>query len=60
MTGSPLNMAKRIQFNLDVEAIDTLDVMKNLTKMVMPIFWVEEQLAVDTAVTDEIKESLYL
>ncbi|KAL5276348.1 Snmp1 family protein [Megaselia abdita] len=60
ITGSPLNMAKRIQFNLDVEPIDTLDVMKNLSRMVMPMFWVEEQLAVPTAITDKIKGSLYL
>lgn len=60
MTGSPLNIAKRLQFNLDVEPIDSVDVMKNLTKMVMPLFWVEEQLALDNEITDKIKSSLFL
>lgn len=60
MTGSPLNIAKRLQFNLDVEPVDMVDVMKDLKKMVMPLFWVEEQVAVDSEITDTIKSSLFL
>lgn len=60
MTGKPLNLAMRIQYNLDVEPIENLEVMKNLTKLIMPLFWVEEQLSANETFTNEIKQKLYL
>lgn len=60
MTGSPLNIAKRLQFNLDVEPVAMVDVMKDLRRMVMPLFWVEEQVGVDSDITDKIKSALFL
>nr|CAH7722186.1 unnamed protein product [Callosobruchus chinensis] len=41
-TGSPLFARKRLQFNMPLEPIQKLDLFKNFTETVLPIFWIEE------------------
>lgn len=43
ITGSQINAAKRLQFNLDVVPIKEVESMKNLPEVVLPLFWVEER-----------------
>ncbi|XP_037942188.1 sensory neuron membrane protein 1-like [Teleopsis dalmanni] len=60
ISGTPLSVAKRIQFNLDVIPIEQLKVMQKLRPLVMPLFWVEESANLDGSFTDMIKKKIFL
>ncbi|XP_022900295.1 sensory neuron membrane protein 2-like [Onthophagus taurus] len=53
-TGSPLQGAKRMQFNMILRPIKAFDRTKNLKPSVLPLLWVEEGVAL----TDELIEKL--
>ncbi|XP_023303093.2 sensory neuron membrane protein 1-like, partial [Lucilia cuprina] len=59
ISGTPLSIAKRLQFNLDVEPIEELPVMSKLKPLVMPLFWVEEAVDLDKSFTDLIKSKVF-
>ncbi|KNC20910.1 hypothetical protein FF38_00324 [Lucilia cuprina] len=59
ISGTPLSIAKRLQFNLDVEPIEELPVMSKLKPLVMPLFWVEEAVDLDKTFTDLIKSKVF-
>lgn len=42
MTAAALSAAKRLQFNLDMEPVEEYPNMKDLRKVMFPLFWVEE------------------
>ncbi|KAL5279046.1 Snmp1.2 family protein [Megaselia abdita] len=54
-TGTPFNAAKRLQFNLEVEPVEQLDEMKKMRKLVQPMFWVQESVALNKTWTDMLK-----
>ncbi|KAJ6635575.1 Sensory neuron membrane protein 1 [Pseudolycoriella hygida] len=60
ITGSPVNAAKRLQFNLDVVPIPEVECMKNLPEVVMPLFWVEESAALNKTYVNILKYQLFL
>lgn len=60
MTGTPVSASKRLQFNLDVVSIPEVEIMKNMRKMVFPLFWIEEGVHLVKAFTDQMKNKLFL
>lgn len=60
ITGSPVNAAKRLQFNLEVVPVKEVDCMKNLPEMVLPLFWVEESAALNKTYVNILKYQLFL
>lgn len=54
-----MRAAKRLQLNVDVQPIDELEEMKNLRKLVLPIFWIEEGMALNKTWT-KLLDPLYM
>lgn len=60
MTGSPLSAAKRLQFNLDVKTIPSVELMKNMPNVIFPIFWIEESVEIPKDILNQLKYSIFL
>ncbi|KAK9871468.1 hypothetical protein WA026_012842 [Henosepilachna vigintioctopunctata] len=58
ITGTPLRLAKRVQFNMFLRAIEGVSVIENLTNSLLPLFWIEEGLELPDPFTDMIKKEL--
>ncbi|XP_044745604.1 sensory neuron membrane protein 2-like [Coccinella septempunctata] len=57
-SGVPLKVAKRVQFNMFLRAIEDVPMIENLTNALLPLFWVEESLILPDKYTDKIKKEL--
>lgn len=55
LTGAGLMAAKRMQFNLEVKPIPEIEWMKNMPEVILPLFWVQEGVALDREMTDQMK-----
>ncbi|XP_060519996.1 sensory neuron membrane protein 2-like [Cylas formicarius] len=57
ITGAPLKVMKRVQFNMFIRSIDGITALENVTHSLMPVFWIEESLTLPQSYLDAIKYS---
>lgn len=57
-TGSPVVARQKVQFNLAIVPLEEVEQMKNLPEVLLPIFWVEEGVALNKTYTNMIKHQL--
>ncbi|KAH1022223.1 hypothetical protein HUJ04_011651 [Dendroctonus ponderosae] len=55
LTGSPLSARKRLQFNMPLEPNPKVELFHNFTPTVLPIFWVEEAVDLNSTFTKPLK-----
>lgn len=51
--------AKRLQFSLEVKPIPEIEWMKSLPDVILPLFWVEEGVALGKEYTKKLKSQIY-
>lgn len=47
--------SKRMQFSLEVKPIPEIEWMKTMPEVILPLFWVQEGVALDKTMTDQMK-----
>ncbi|XP_045463768.1 sensory neuron membrane protein 2-like [Harmonia axyridis] len=57
-SGVPLKVAKRVQFNMFLRAIEDVATLENLTNAVLPLLWIEESLILPDKYTNKLKKEL--
>ncbi|XP_044258619.1 sensory neuron membrane protein 2-like [Tribolium madens] len=57
-SGAPLQVAKRVQFNMFIRAIEDITSIENVTNALVPIFWLEESMTLDDQYINIIKQTL--
>ncbi|XP_074041319.1 sensory neuron membrane protein 1 isoform X2 [Leptinotarsa decemlineata] len=55
ITGSPLSARKRLQFNMPLEPNQKVDLFKNFSATVIPVFWIEEGVDLNRTYTGQLK-----
>lgn len=60
VTGTPMNAAKRLQFNLEIVPIEEIPYMANVREMYYPLFWVEEGAALNKTYVNQVKNTVIL
>nr|QDD67778.1 sensory neuron membrane protein [Galeruca daurica] len=55
LTGGPVSAKKRLQFSMPLEPNQKVELFKNFTPTVIPIFWVEEGVDLNRTFTKPIK-----
>ncbi|XP_050507504.1 sensory neuron membrane protein 1-like [Diabrotica virgifera virgifera] len=55
MTGGPVSAKKRLQFSMPLEPNQKVDLFKNFTTTVIPMFWVEEGVDLNNTFTKPLK-----
>ncbi|XP_063920223.1 sensory neuron membrane protein 2-like [Zophobas morio] len=58
ISGAPLKLAKRVQFNMFIRAVPDIISIENVTNSVVPIFWIEESMILDDRYIAIIKDTL--
>ncbi|XP_044727690.1 sensory neuron membrane protein 1-like isoform X2 [Chrysoperla carnea] len=58
MSGTPMEARKRLQFNIPLEKIDKIALMKELPEALVPIFWIEEGVALNDTFINQLKSQL--
>lgn len=59
ISSTPLSAAKRLQFSLDVEPVHDMPIMSKLRTVVIPLFWIEESVHLNSTYTS-IFRNLYV
>ncbi|CAH1366562.1 sensory neuron membrane protein 2-like isoform X2 [Tenebrio molitor] len=57
-SGAPLKVAKRVQFNMFIRAVEDIVSIENVSNALVPIFWLEESVTLDDQYIDLIKTTL--
>ncbi|XP_033218894.1 sensory neuron membrane protein 1-like isoform X2 [Belonocnema kinseyi] len=55
MTGTPVSARKRLQFNIFIQPIDKLKLMKNFPYALLPLLWVEEGILLEGDFIKQLK-----
>lgn len=56
----PLSAAKRIQLNFELQPVEGIPVMRNMTNMIFPFIWLEEGAVVPGLYLNLLKYTLLL
>ncbi|GLH13168.1 Sensory neuron membrane protein 1, partial [Gryllus bimaculatus] len=59
ITGTPLEARKRLQFSLPIHPVEKVALLANVPTALVPLFWVEEGLALPQMYVDQLKSSLF-
>jgi hypothetical protein len=60
ISGTPLQGQKRLQFSMEVEPIEEMEMMSKLPSMLLPFVWVEEGVQLNKTYTNLLKYQLFL
>ncbi|XP_023289833.1 sensory neuron membrane protein 1 isoform X2 [Orussus abietinus] len=55
MTGTPVSARKRLQFNMFIQPVQKFKLMKTFPEAILPLFWVEEGLALNDDFVGKLK-----
>ncbi|XP_030753770.1 sensory neuron membrane protein 2-like [Sitophilus oryzae] len=58
MSGIPLALAKRVQFNMFIRPLEGISRLENVTPALVPIFWIEESMTLSGSYFDLLKYTL--
>lgn len=59
LSGFPLYAAQRIQFNMFLRPIEGMESLANVSRALMPLFWVEESLLIGDQYIEMMKSQLF-
>nr|AGN52676.1 sensory neuron membrane protein 1 [Spodoptera exigua] len=60
ISGTPLVARQRLQFNIQLLKTDKLDLCKDLSGDIVPLFWIEEGLALNKSFVNMLKHQLFI
>ncbi|XP_076264060.1 sensory neuron membrane protein 1-like [Rhynchophorus ferrugineus] len=58
ISGTPLSLSKRVQFNMFVRSVPNITSLENVTHTLMPIFWIDETTTLTGPYLDLLKHTL--
>ncbi|KAL1517696.1 hypothetical protein ABEB36_001431 [Hypothenemus hampei] len=59
ITGTPLKLAKRVQFNLFLRPVNNITVLQNAPEALVPLFWIEETVTLPLKYQDFLERELH-
>ncbi|KPI90909.1 Sensory neuron membrane protein 1 [Papilio xuthus] len=60
ITGTPLVARQRVQFNIKLVKTEKMELCKDLPDTIVPLFWIEEGLALNKTFTNMLKHQLFI
>nr|QUP79610.1 sensory neuron membrane protein 2 [Monochamus saltuarius] len=59
ISGFPLELAQRVQFNMFIRPFEDITNLENVTKAIVPLVWVEESTVLGDEYIDKLKNELF-
>nr|AUF73092.1 sensory neuron membrane protein [Anoplophora chinensis] len=59
ISGFPLELAQRVQFNMFIRPFEAISSLENVTKALIPLIWVEESTVLGDKYVDKLKNELF-